>query len=89
MSVPLLSQGRDADVAGGSFQSTICSHTFKVTVTICCAFTVTLLYPEQEKTDKRVRYFVSLTVASEVYDEFQTDNSIGESRAVWAPDSGI
>lgn len=64
MLVPLLAQGRDADVAGGLFQSTICSHTFKVTVTICCASTVTLLYPERDKTDKRVGYYVSLTLAS-------------------------
>lgn len=56
MLVPLLSQGRDADVAGGLFQSTICSHTFKVTVTICCVSTVTVPYPEQDMMDKRVRY---------------------------------
>lgn len=64
MLVPLPAQGRDADVAGGLFQSTSCSHTFKVTVTICCASTVPLLYPERDKTDKRVTYYISLTVAA-------------------------
>lgn len=39
-------------------------------------FTVTLLYSERDKTNKCVGYYVSLTVASLVYDELQTLCSI-------------